>query len=231
MDSNTEAIIRLAWTRRLGLPDDALSEPGCRVHADNADTVSFITVWGRNIVAGPGWAHDRAASVPDETLRTHAGLLDLTADHGGHGLGAAILAYADVDTAVREVADDKPFVSNDHADARRLEALCPPDDVNEAGLASLDSVFVLLDDDAAPVAAAGFDEWNGIVAHMGALTAPNHRRLGAGATIAAIATSEALDAGLVPGWRSHEANSASRRLAGSLGYEEVGTQTTVLLAN
>ncbi|GAB3562788.1 GNAT family N-acetyltransferase [Spelaeicoccus albus] len=231
MDANTEAIVRLAWTRRLGLADDAMNVPGERLYAISTDAVSFISIWGRHVMAGPEWARQRAVSVADDELTTHAGLLALTADRGGHGLGPAVLAYADVDTAVRDVADDKPLISNDHADVRRLESLCPPDDVNEAGLSARESVFVLLDDDAAPVAAAGFDEWNAIVAHMAVLTAPNHRHLGAGATIAAIATSEALDAGLVPGWRSHIDNKGSRRLAASLGYEEVGTQTTVLLAS
>lgn len=229
MDSNTEAIVRLAWTRRLGLADDAMNLPGERIYAERLDAVSFISVWGRTVLAGPAWAHERAASMSDRELAAHAGLLALTGEHGGHGLAAAVLAYADVDTAVRDVADDKPLVSTEHADARRLEALCPPDDVNEAGLSALEHVFVLLDDDAAPIAAAGYDEWNGIVAHLGALTAPDHRGLGAGATIAAIATGEALDAGLVPGWRSPVDNKASRRLASSLGFEEAGTQTTVLL--
>lgn len=229
MDANTEAIIRLAWTRRLGLADDAMNHPGERIYAEREGAVSFISVWGRSVVAGPDWACRRAASMSDEELSTHADLLALTAEHGGHGLGAATLAYADVDTAVRDVADGKPLVSHDHADARRLEALCPPDDVNEAGVSTLESVFVLMDEDAAPIAAAGYDEWNSLVARLGVLTAPDHRRLGAGATIAAIATSEALDAGLVPGWRTHQDNKASRRLAASLGFEEVGTQITVLL--
>jgi len=47
---------------------------------------------------------------------------------------------------------------------------------------------------------------------------------------AALATNEALDFGLVPQWRSRIENTASRRTAARLGFVEVGSQTTVLLA-
>jgi predicted GNAT family acetyltransferase len=61
------------------------------------------------------------------------------------------------------------------------------------------------------------------------LTPPGFRRRGFGLLAAALATNDALDAGLVPQWRSRIENNASRRTAARLGFLEVGSQTTVLL--
>ncbi len=69
-----------------------------------------------------------------------------------------------------------------------------------------------------------------IIAHLGVLTPPPFRRRGFGLLSAALATNEALDFGLVPQWRSRIENTASRRTAARLGFVEVGSQTTVLLA-
>jgi predicted GNAT family acetyltransferase len=61
------------------------------------------------------------------------------------------------------------------------------------------------------------------------LTPPEQRRAGLGTTAAALALNDALDAGLVPQWRTRVDNVASRRMARRLGFVEVGAQTTVTL--
>src|SRR5699024_6655723 len=129
--------------------------------AESDEAIHFISFFGVSVMSGPQWALERAESVSDDELATHAGLLSITTGHSGRESGASVLAYADVDTAVVTVADDDPLISRDHADARRLETLCPPDDVNEAFVSARDNVFVLIDDDARPIAAAGYDEWGG----------------------------------------------------------------------
>ncbi|MFT4471798.1 hypothetical protein ACMX2H_18000, partial [Arthrobacter sulfonylureivorans] len=60
-------------------------------------------------------------------------------------------------------------------------------------------------------------------------TPPTPQNPPPGALIAAIAGHEALSSGLIPQWRSHEANEASRALAASLGFWDAGTQTSVIL--
>jgi RimJ/RimL family protein N-acetyltransferase len=88
---------------------------------------------------------------------------------------------------------------------------------------------VLLDDREATTAGSGYDEWEGILAHLGILVPPALRRTGLGTLAAAMATNDALDSGLVPQWRARVENAASRGLARRLGFEPVGTQTTVVL--
>ena len=110
-----------------------------------------------------------------------------------------------------------------------LECECPPDDVTEVGLARMTQRFVLLDDRDAPTAGAGYDEWQGILGHLGVLTPPALRQEGHGTLVAALATNDALDAGLVAQWRSRPSNLPSVAMGRRLGFETVGSQTTVAL--
>jgi hypothetical protein len=148
--------------------------------------------------------------------------------HHARLVGQAVLAFADR-YADLEGLQDAP-VSDEAAAAVALEKACPPDDVAEVGLAERERVFVTLDDREQPTAGAGYDEWQGILAHLGVLTPPEQRRSGRGSVAAALALNDALDVGLVPQWRTRTENVAARRLARRLGFREVGTQTTVALA-
>ena len=70
----------------------------------------------------------------------------------------------------------------------------------------------------------------GALAHVGVLTRPDRRRRGLGAAVAAAVVRDALAAGLVAQWRARTELTASRRLAGSLGFVELGQQVSYELA-
>jgi hypothetical protein len=167
-----------------------------------------------------------ADALDDDELADHATLLRITRAHGGHGLGTGSLYFAD-DLPLRQPARETT-VSQSAADATALERLCPPDDVNEVGLDRLDHRFTLIDD-GAPVACGAYAEVQGLLAQLGVLVAPESRRQGMGQLAAAIAAHEALASGLVLQWRAEVSNTASNRLARSLGLDWAGTQTSVLL--
>nr|WP_306270737.1 GNAT family N-acetyltransferase [Ornithinimicrobium sp. HY1793] len=82
---------------------------------------------------------------------------------------------------------------------------------------------------AAPLAGSGYVVWADRLAHMGVLTSPAARGRGYGVLAAAVGTNAALDAGLIPQWRARWDNEASKRMAQVLGYELVGSQTTVFI--
>ena len=228
VDPNTEAIIRLAWARILGLPDDALDTPATDVLTRTDDSViSYVRLWDHRVLIGPLWAHSLAPALAQDDAGVATTLLTAAADHGGRLLGRAHLAFTD--TYVPGPHLETAVVTDDRAAVVDLEASCPPDDVTEVGLAGMARALVTLDELDRPTAGAGYEEWQGIVAHLGVLTPPPFRRQGHGLTAAGIATNDALDAGLVPQWRVRTENRASRRVAARLGFREVGTQTTVLL--
>lgn len=244
MEANTEAIVRLAWARVLGLGDGALghdamgddalghgavADSAVRLYrvSEHSNLVTFVRLFGLSAFVGPQWAVDRASAYDDDTLAHHRTLLALSADHAGRGLGAGVLAFAD--EYVTGAALDDAVVSDDPGAASILESKCPPDDVSEVGLSTMQNSYVLLAEDDRIIAGAGYDEWQGILAHLGVLTALDQRRRGLGTVAAGLAMNEALDAGLVPQWRAHVDNRPSRRLAQTLGFTEVGTQTSVLI--
>nr|WP_306238659.1 GNAT family N-acetyltransferase [Ornithinimicrobium sp. HY1745] len=83
--------------------------------------------------------------------------------------------------------------------------------------------------DPTPLAGSGYVVWADKLAHMGVLTSPVARGRGYGVLAAAVGTNAALDAGLIPQWRVRWDNEASKRVAQVLGYELVGSQTTVFI--
>ena len=229
IEASTEAIVRLAWSRVLGLPDDALSGTDPRVEHVPAAPTSLMTVrlGPTTVVVGPSWFVRASRDVDPDELATVAGLGRLAAPHGGcDPLGVGILLFADEHVDLPGLADAE--LGDDAALVARLREACPPADVEESDLLSLDPAFVLVEDDV-PVAAAGYTEWVGLLAHVGVVTAPDHRRRGRGLLAAAAATNDALASGLVPQWRVRWDNVASLATGRRLGYTELGTQTTVFL--
>jgi GNAT superfamily N-acetyltransferase len=235
LDPGSAAIIQLAWARRLGLDDGAFSSAlasGERiVRADeSARTVEFVRLFGSSALVGPQWVIDAAADLPDEEMAQHVTLLTLTRQHGGHGMGAAALFFAD-DLPLRQPPEEMT-VSHGNAEAIELEGRCPPDDVNEVGLSDLENRYTIvheLEGRRVPLACGAYSEWEGLLAHLGVLVDPGWRRRGLGSMAASIAAHEALAAGLTLQWRTDVSNTGSLALARKLGLSAGGIQTSVHL--
>ncbi len=235
MEANSQAIVRLAWSRLLRLPDDTLdpaANPVRTIRSDATDQAMVLRLWETWVVLGPGWLQDRTAGVDPKTLADPTRLLRACDGHQARLIGRAVLGYTDRYTEPRVpgslALEDVP-VDDAPSAAASLERACPPDDVAEVGLAEMSRLFVTLDDRDQPTSGAGYDEWQGLLGHLGVLTPPELRGTGWGTVAAALALNDALDAGLVPQWRARTDNLASRRLARKLGFTRAGEQTTVTL--
>lgn len=235
LDAGSAAIIQLAWARRLGLDDhafgDALATGDRVVRADeSARTVEFVRLFGSSALVGPQWLIDAAAAVPDADLAQHVTLLTLTRPHGGHGLGAAALFFAD-DLPLKQVAGEMT-VSHGSPEAIELESRCPPDDVNEVGLSDLENRYTIIHEVAGrrlPLACGAYTEREGLLAQLGVLVDPEWRRRGLGTVAASIAAHEALASGLTIQWRADVSNTGALALARHLGLSAGGIQTSVHL--
>ncbi|UPO75845.1 GNAT family N-acetyltransferase [Arthrobacter sp. Helios] len=234
LDTSTISIIQLAWSRRLGLDDDALAaadsdERIYDVH-EEASEVSFVRLFGREVFSGPAWAAAQVRSKSAAELSSGAALMRLSADHGGRGTGTEHLFYADF---YPEVPASELAIAEDRRYAETLERLCPPDDVLEAKLSAREALFLLMDDAnpevPAPLAGAGYSIKDGILADMGALTAPGHRMRGLGSYISAIAVEDAMAAGLIPQWRAPFNNVGASRTAAGAGFVAAGIRASVAL--
>ncbi|QCU77439.1 GNAT family N-acetyltransferase [Citricoccus sp. SGAir0253] len=245
VNSHTRQIIELAWARILGLPDGAITEAtaagGRRIEVPTDDggtggedehIATFVRLYGASVLYGPRWLIEAARDVDDEVLSLESTLIRLGAGQSARSLGEAVLYYADDVPEIER--SGSVAVSFEAEDARALEAACPADDVAEVGLSGLDATFTLVPDDGSgtrtgePVAGAGYEEWQGLIGHLGVLVRPDVRRHGLGAYAGAIAMEEAFTEGLVPQWRAGMGHRASQHLADALGFELAGSQTTVL---
>ena len=230
MEANTEAIVRLAWARVLRLPDDALSTPADGLITRPSDElIMFVRLWQHEVLVGPSKFLDHVSGTDSDEFVDGSQLLALSRRWRGRLLGQTTLAFRDEYVAFEEL--ETVSVTNDPAAVQDLEKACPPDDVAEVGLRGMSRALVTLDELDQPAAGAGYAEWEKIIAHLGVLTPPAFRRRGFGLIAAALATNEALDLGLVPQWRSRIENDASRSTAARLGFVEIGSQTTVVLAS
>ncbi|AUG77630.1 GCN5 family acetyltransferase [Kitasatospora sp. MMS16-BH015] len=112
---------------------------------------------------------------------------------------------------------------------RVLELESGQEDANEAGLWESTSPVFAVRAEGQVVAAAGYRRWPGDAAHIGILTAPAWRNRGLARATGSAASAHALTAGLLPQWRARVP--ASRRVATSLGYRELGEQLSLLPAS
>ncbi|MET4058642.1 GNAT superfamily N-acetyltransferase [Arthrobacter sp. UYP6] len=235
LDPGTIAIIQLAWSRRLGLADDALAgaEDGTRIYSvqDQSRSVSFLRLFGREVFCGPEWAARRARGKSAAQLSGHTALASLSVEYGGRTVGSEHLCFADSFPGPVE-PEEEIAVAEDHDLAVQLERLCPPDDVAEAGLAHKDQLFIAVDDRPeapVPLAGAGYSIRDGILADIASLTAPTARRQGLGRYITSVAVEEAMAAGLIPQYRAPLDNVGAARTAAGAGFIAVGIRSEVLL--
>jgi hypothetical protein len=101
-----------------------------------------------------------------------------------------------------------------------------PTEVDESGLDGLARAAVVRAGGRI-VAAAGYARWPAATAHLCVLTAAGDRGKGHATRVAAVATADALAAGLLPQWRARVG--ASQRVADKLGYRVLGEQRCLRL--
>ncbi|MCQ4119790.1 GNAT family N-acetyltransferase [Rhodococcus tibetensis] len=230
MDPHHLDIVRLAWSRELGLPDDALTAGPDRATRANqeTDTIRFLHLLDTSAMVGPAWALGRAERLSARELTEPATLLSLTQDRSARCSGPVTLWFTS--EYQEPPTGQPPLVSDDRGHVREVETVCPPDDVTEAHLSSRDRCFTILDDAQQPVSCAGYDEFQGFVADVAVLTAPQFRGRGLGTRAVGIATDDALDSGLIAQFRTPRDASGSRRLSARSGYRELGTYIEVTIS-
>jgi GNAT superfamily N-acetyltransferase len=133
-------------------------------------------------------------------------------EHGWRVIGPAFMGYAEwmpesSGSAARELReDDMPAVA-------RLAAACDPEEWEHGGSDPAEVPCSGVFTAAGEVAAlAGYEVWSGTIAHISIVTHPEHRGRGYGREAVAHLAKRALAAGLLPQYRTLEANAASMRI-------------------
>jgi hypothetical protein len=215
------------WARRNQL--EKAPTAGVVVRAvPEGDHLSVTRVEGVTFVVVPDDVASRVSGWEPHDFFDVARLRELGGD-SSHVLGPAALAYADrssLDPVLSSTVVPLPL-----GDARlaRLAATVPDAEWGESGVGlDLASRFAVADSDGL-VAVAGYQDWNGVIAHLCVITRPNRRKRGHGLSVASAAANAALQAGRIPQWRSALRNVSSSALGERLGFVRIGEQVTVLL--
>lgn len=112
---------------------------------------------------------------------------------------------------------------------RELQAACTEEEWDhggsEAGIVPASGVFA----GGILAALAGYEVWEGGIAHISVLTHPAHRGRGYGRQVVSHLAGRALAAGLIPQYRTLEANTPSMRVAEALGFRRYACSVAVRL--
>jgi len=108
----------------------------------------------------------------------------------------------------------------------RLQRACDPLEWEHGG-SSLEQPCAGVFADGQLISLAGFEVWGGAIAHISVVTHPAYRNRGAGRSAVAALARRAIDAGLLPQYRTLQANAASIRVAETLGFCVYATSMAV----
>jgi hypothetical protein len=233
MDATALEVIREAW-RQVEQAPDAFRGPGTVLvtHAAKPGSppwATVITLEGSTCVVASA---DLAARLDPAVA---ARLTDPRAARALLGpelqvIGPAVLAFAHRTTFQPAATGIATPAAPGAAELAQLAEGCDQADVAESSLARWQRWINLVAVDGQIVAGAGAEVWAGTVAHIGVLTRADQRRRGNAKAAAAATVAQALAAGMVAQWRARATLAASRRLAASLGFVELGAQVTYKVA-
>jgi GNAT superfamily N-acetyltransferase len=148
-------------------------------------------------------------------------------------IGPAAISYADRGTfrPASAHAGVRPLGDADGAALDGLRRAVTEEEWAHGGGDYADSPLFGAFVDGALAARAGYEVWDGRIAHLGVVTHPAHRGRGLGAAAFARAARAALDAGLVAQHRALTSNTNSMRIARRLGFAPYATSLAVRLCD
>jgi GNAT superfamily N-acetyltransferase len=146
-------------------------------------------------------------------------------------VGPSVLAYASPEMLDLEAADRaRPLTASDLGAVDRCRRQCPEEDWARGGATTGSAKrFGAHDDDGNLAAIASYEVWGGDIAHVSVVTHPRRRGAGYGRAAAALAVRHAVEAGLLPQYRTLRSNAAAVRLGAQLGFVEYGVSVQVKL--
>lgn len=238
MDAHTADVVRLAWSRGLGLGDDAAlaaGRPRAIVATDDDGPVEFVQVFGAEALRGPAALIGPVAALGAPAFADGTALAALREAAPAGGAGRAMRIRAREALGYRDhysprAAGPLPTVSHAPHDAARVLDACPADDAaavagdltgGPGGDPDGPPPFTLLDGDG-PVALAGYRTVHHLLADVRVITAAHARRRGHARTVGALAADDALDAGLICQARIPAGSAGAGALARALGFAASG---------
>jgi len=144
-------------------------------------------------------------------------------------IGPAFIGYGSADSLDLRGAALAHAVSSLEA-IGRLQAACQAEEWDHGGSKpQTERTFGVVDEAGTLLALSGYRIWNESIAHISIVTHPHWRGQGHGRAAVARAAQDALEAGLVPQYRTLRQNASSMSIARRLGFTEYGFSVYVRL--
>jgi len=179
---------------------------------------------GRTAISHPADRPDVLRACLPEVLFDPA--LFATGFPGKVVIGPASIAYAE---ALEAESQAQPLTASHHLQAQALRDACSESEWDHGGCEVGDVIASGVFVDGKLAALASYEIWDGSIAHISIVSHPEHRGQGHGRTAVAHVAKRALEARLVPQYRTLVANAPSIRIAGSLGFIPYATSVAVRL--
>ncbi|MDF1701841.1 MAG: GNAT family N-acetyltransferase [Planctomycetota bacterium] len=146
-------------------------------------------------------------------------------------VGPAFIGYGTAETLdLAQARGARVLTPTDEAAVARLRAACA-DEAWEHGGSDARAVptFGCFDERGELLALAGYRTWAQEIAHLSIVAAPEHQGRGHASSAVACAAQHALEAGLLPQYRTLAANAPSMGIARKLGFECYGYSVFIRL--
>lgn len=243
MNAETRDVVDGYWAEALGCPRETLRSEGVSFVTGDAGLVEVIAHGDSTVVSV---APDRPDSVRDalsgldpadlvdpDVLTDRFAAVDVALDEV---LGPAFLGYTD-DSSL-SVVESTPapgeqttrlLTEDDGPAYDALRAACSDDAWSDGGSSFVPGRSVGRFVGSELVALAGYEVWDDTLAHVAVVTHPEHRNEGHAQAVVSAVARDALDAGLVPQYRTLEAWPWSVQVATKVGFERWGTSVLVRL--
>ncbi|SEO98331.1 hypothetical protein SAMN04487948_109143 [Halogranum amylolyticum] len=236
MTPETRDIVDEYWSDALDCSRETLRSDGVAVVASDANDTNDVEIVARGGSAVVAVAPDRSTVVREAlagldavdvvepgVLVERLAAVDVAVDDV---LGPAFLGYVDDSTLSPVERPARVLTEGDDRAYDEFRAAC--DDEWSAGGSSFvpgRSVGRFVGSEL--VALAGYEVWDDTLAHIAVVTHPEHRDEGHAQAVVSEVARAALDAGLVPQYRTLDAWPWSVAVATNLGFERWGTSVLV----
>jgi predicted GNAT family acetyltransferase len=145
-------------------------------------------------------------------------------------IGPAFIGYTDRTTFRPVSVEGVRFLGGRDIEAlKTLQAACSALEWEHGGSQVGDQPIIGAFDGERLLSVAGYEIWGGTIAQIAVVTHPKYRGQGYGKAVVSKLTEEALNRGLVPQYRTLQANSSSMTIARELGFERYATTVAVRL--
>lgn len=217
--------VRSGWATKMNISLDAFSHKGrVLVPREGFSSVIALQLQQLIIVICPSMLEPLLSPLSGTELLDMFTLVHVLKFYSPAPLGTATISYAESNT-LRNRSEvgmaAHPALPKEIID---VMSSCTRDEQDESGLEQMPFRFAVQPSNGKATALAGYEVWNGDIAQLGVLTAPQSRGQGFGFAAAAATATAAINANLIPQWRSRIDNEPSRQLGRQLGFVELGRQ-------